>query len=310
MIIDAHSHIFPAVNGVIGDGKTRSAGYGCITVGDETLRLFPAYNERTEYTAEMLIAHLDWAGVDKAVLQQGTFYGECNAYVHDALDRYPERLLGALHADPWCRDYRESFEGFLETGRFCSVKIEFSQKTGLSGIHPGARLDDDAIGWLWKLVRGAGVPLVLDLCSGEQPSYQTGGVRKIAETHPDLKIVIAHLGQPRGWAELGDHKNGQMWQEQIALGTLPNVWFDTSSLPDWEEDFPYPSAERYLQQAIGVVGPEKIMWGTDQPGTLKHQSYPTFLRLIQKHIAYLPADQRGMILGGNAERVYGVSSKQ
>ena len=110
MIVDAHSHIFPSVNGIIGAGKTTSAGYGNIRVGDQTRRLFPAYNERTEYTVEMLIAHLDWAGVDKAVLLQGTFYGECNAFALEAADRYPDRLFAALHADPWREDYRNAFE--------------------------------------------------------------------------------------------------------------------------------------------------------------------------------------------------------
>ncbi len=267
--------------------------------------MFPAYNERTEYTPEMLISHLDWAGVDKAVLLQGTFYGECNAYVLEALDRYPNRLLGALHADPWRPDYRPEFERLLETGRFCAVKIEFSQKTGLSGIHPGACLNDDAIAWLWKSVLRARVPLVLDLGSAEQPSYQTDAVRRIAHKYAELKIVIAHLGQPRKWAEEGDPERWKMWEDQIALGTLPNVWFDVSSLPDWEEDFPYPSAERYLRQAIDTVGPRKILWGTDQPGTLKHQSYPAFLRLMQKHISYLEVHDRELILGGNARMVYG-----
>ena len=64
---------------------------------------------------------------------------------------------------------------------------------------------------------------------------------------PDLRIVIAHLGQPRKQAERGDPEKWKMWQEQIALGRLPNVWFDTASLPDWGEDFPYPAAQRFLE---------------------------------------------------------------
>ena len=306
MIVDAHSHIFPSVNGIIGAGKTTSAGYGNIRVGDHTRRLFPAYNERTEYTVEMLIAHLDWAGVDKAVLLQGTFYGECNAFALEAADRYPDRLFAALHADPWREDYRNAFEGLLETGRFCAVKIEFSEKTGLSGLYPGARLDDEGIEWLWDAVRRASVPLVLDLGSAEQPSYQTEAVRRLAERCDDLKIVIAHLGQPRRWAEEGDPDRWQMWEQQIELGKLPNVWFDVSSLPDWEEDFPYPSAENWLKVAIDTMGPEKIMWGTDQPGTLQHQNYPAWLRLAQLHIAFLSEEEQRLILGGTAQRVYGV----
>ena len=305
VIIDAHNHIFPEVNGLIRGGETRGAGYGRATVGGQrTMQMFPPYNERTEFTPEMLIANLDWAGVDKAVLQQGTYYGECNEYVLRAIERYPDRLLGALHADPWRADYRSEFERMLATGRFHAVKIEFSVKTGLSGIHSGARLDDAAISWLWATTQQQQIPLVLDLGTAGDSSYQTAAVRAIAETHEDLKIVIAHLAQPRKQAEQSDAEKWQLWKDQIALGRLPNVWFDMASLPDWGEDFPYPAAAHFLMLAIAEVGAEKIMWGSDQPGTLHHQNYPAWLRLIHLHTEQLSPDEREMIMGGNAVRVY------
>ena len=306
MIVDAHNHIFPEVNGRIRGGATRGAGYGNMTVGGRrTVRMFPPFNERTEFTPEMLIANLDWAGVGKAVLQQGTIYGECNQFVLDAVRRYPGRLLGALHADPWRPEYRPEFDRMLATGEFSAVKIEFSYEAGLSGVHLGARLDDDGISWLWTATEKAGVPLVLDLGTAGDPSYQTEAVRGIAEGRPDLRIVIAHLGQPRKQAEQADPEKWRMWQEQIALGRLPNVWFDMASLPDWEEDFPYPAAERFFRLAVEAIGPGKIMWGTDQPGTLKHQNYPAWLRLAQLHTGFLSPDERVLVLGGTARKVYG-----
>ena len=89
MIIDAHAHIFPEVRGATGRGSTRGPGYGRIAVGDEETQLLPPYNEKTVFTPEMLIANMDWAGVDKTVLLQGPFYGACNSYVLEALNRYP-----------------------------------------------------------------------------------------------------------------------------------------------------------------------------------------------------------------------------
>ena len=248
MIVDAHNHVFPEVNGRIRGGATRGAGYGNMTVGGRrTVRMFPPFNERTEFTPEMLIANLDWAGVGKAVLQQGTIYGECNQFVLDAVRRYPGRLLGALHADPWRPEYRREFDRMLATGEFSAVKIEFSYEAGLCGVHPGARLDDDGISWLWTATEKAGVPLVLDLGTAGDPSYQTDAVRGIAESRPDLRIVIAHLGQPRKQAEQADPAKWRMWQEQIALGRLPNVWFDTASLPRLGGGLPLPGSGTVFQ---------------------------------------------------------------
>ena len=73
MIIDAHAHIFPHVQGINADGPTRGAGYGRIWVGEQQIQLMPTLNEETIFTPEMSIANIDWDEVDKAILLQGPF---------------------------------------------------------------------------------------------------------------------------------------------------------------------------------------------------------------------------------------------
>ena len=99
MVIDAHAHIFPRAWDLNAAGPTR----GCerIRIGDNLLQLLPPFQEETVFTVEMLIKHMDWAGVDKAILIQGPFYGECNAYASEAITQYPDRLIGAFYFDPW-----------------------------------------------------------------------------------------------------------------------------------------------------------------------------------------------------------------
>ena len=98
-----------------------------------------------------------------------------------------------------------------------------------------------------------------------------------------------------------------MWLEPIDLGHLPNVWFDSSALPAYlpDEDWPYPSAERYLRLAIERIGPDKVMWGSDAPGLLLHASYPRLVELAALHTRSLSPREREMVLGRNALRVYG-----
>ncbi len=129
--------------------------------------------------------------------------------------------------------------------------------------------------------------------------------RVLAEKHPTLKIVIAHLGQPTPQAE-ADPDRGQLWQEQIDLGCLPNVCFDTAALPAYlpQEMFPYPSAARYLQLALHRIGPAKILWGTNVR-VLHHATYPQLLRLGQLHTQGLSPTEQALVLGGNATQVFG-----
>ncbi len=307
MIVDAHSHIFPQVQGSTGRGLTRGLGYGRIAVGEEETQLLPPYNATTVFTPEMLLANMDWAGVTKAVLLQGPFYGECNSYVLDALDRYPDRLVGAAYFDPWGSGNRHEFETVIASSKFRVVKLECSEATGLCGLHRNARLEMREIAWLWNSLERRRLVLTLDLGAIGSRSYQTDAVRTIAEVHPDLRIVIAHLGQPNPSAE-ADAQLWSLWWDQIDLGLLPNVWFDTAALPAYlpDEDFPYPTAERYLHLALDRIGPSKILWGTDLPGLLRHLSYPQLVRLAELHTQSLSPNEQAMILGTNAMHVYGV----
>jgi predicted TIM-barrel fold metal-dependent hydrolase len=313
MIVDAHAHIFLEMRGLIAAGPTRGLGYGRIAIGDEEVQFLPPLGEKTAHTAEMLLAHMDWAGVDKAVLLQGPFYGECNGYVLEAVSRYPDRFIGAAYFDPWAPDSRQAFEA-IGASSFRAVKLECSEATGLCGLHPEARLDTPGIAWLWDELERQRLVLVLDLGAVGSRSYQTGAVRAIAEAHPDLKIVIAHLAQPTPAAE-ADPGLWHLWLEQIELGKLPNVWFDTASLPAYlsHEGYPFPSAERYLRLAIDRISPARVMWGSDLPGLLAYATYPQLVKLARLpvlavrpgHTQFLSPHEQAMVLGGNASQVYG-----
>lgn len=312
MIIDAHTHIFEDMRGMNAAGPVRGIGYGRVRVGAgadaRDMPFLPPLNERTCHTADMLIQQLDQAGVDKAVLLQGPWYGDQNDVVRAALARYPDRLFGAAYFDPWLPDARATFDREIATSAaFCCVKLEFSASFGLCGFHPDARLDDDATRWLWPALEQRGLVLTLDLGAIDSASYQTNAVRRIAEQHPRLNIVIAHLGQVTRAAEL-DPQAWQHWHNQLTLGRLPNVWFDTSSLPGamYDEGYPYPSVERYLRIAASQIGADKLMWGTDIPGLYRVGTYPQLLDLARRHIAFLTPREQARVLGETALAVYGV----
>lgn len=305
MLIDTHVHVFPEIHGMNAAGPTRGLGYGRAAVGDKSVQILPPLNEKTTHTPEMLLAQMDWAGVHAAVLLQGPFYGECNDYALEAVRRYPARLAAAAYLDPWTPGAQGDLKKILDSNSFRAVKLECSEATGLCGIHPGAKLDQPGLKWLWKELENNRLVLTLDLGAVGSSSYQTAAVRQIATQYPNLKIVIAHLAQPRPVSER-DPSLWRLWQEQIDLGLLPNVWFDTAALPAYvsEEGYPYPTAEQYLREAVDRIGPEKIMWGSDIPGLLGHATYPQLARLAEQHLRFLTGPKRTLILEHNATVVY------
>ncbi len=269
-------------------------------------QLLPPFCPGTSFPPEALIAQLNWAGVDKAVLLQGPYYGDQNSVVLDAVGQFPDRFLGAAYFDPWDDDPEGKLGQILATGKFCAVKLECTEPTGLCGIHPDARLDDPRLAPLWERLEAGGLVLVVDLGTVGTRSYQTEAIRSIAQRHPRLRVVIPHLAQITP-SVAGSREKRTAWEAQIDLGLLPNVWFDCASLPAYlpDEDYPYPSTAKFLALAIERIGPQKVFWGSDLPGLAGAMSYPQAVRLAKRQAEFLSCDGRAAFLGGTALQVFG-----
>ena len=307
MIIDAHAHIMSELRGLTGRGPTRSLAYGKVQYGDQVIQLLPPLMEKTSFPPEALLANMDWAGVDKAVLLQGPFYGEANDYVARAVRQWPDRFIGAGHVDPCADNAREMFRRCVEEHGFTILKFEMSVSTGLVGLHPDLRLDGEAMAWIWEEAERRGLVITLDLGAVGSASYQTEAVRTVMERHPHVKIVICHLAQPP-ISQKDDSRLDRLWQEQLRLATHPNLWFDLSALPAYAsaiEDYPYPSAQACIRRAVEMVGVDKLMWGTDAPGLLGVATYPQLLSYFVHRCDFLSEIDMKKILGENAWHVYG-----
>lgn len=307
MIIDAHAHIFSSIDGLIGRGQVRGVDYGRVQIGtEEPFQLVPPYNRNTEFPPETLLANMDWAGVDKAVLLQGSFYGGRNDEVLAACRAFPDRFKGAAFFDPWTDDARAKFDRLFDPPSFPILKLELSDPTGLHGLHPGFQLDDPQLDWLWAELDRREINLTMDLGPVGGPSYQTTAVEKIASRHPNLPIVLCHLGFP---ASDMDAQLIAIWQEQILLGRLSNVWFDLSALPHRaEQSYPYSKISEWIHRAIDLVGTEKLMWGTDAPGVTSVGTYPQLLTSYEQLLADLSETDRHRIFGETATAVYRLDS--
>jgi predicted TIM-barrel fold metal-dependent hydrolase len=305
MIVDAHAHVFRHLHGRIAAGDVTGLAWGRARMGEKEIQLLPPFCPGTSFPPEALLAQMNWAGVDKAVLLQGPFYGDQNSVVLDAVTRFPDRFIGAAYFDPWGDSPEKKLGEILSAGKFRALKLECTEPTGLCGIHPDARLDDPKLARLWRELEAGGLVLVVDLGTVGTRSYQTDAVRAIAQRHPRLRIVIPHLGQITPTVA-GSREKRRAWEAQIDLGLLPNVWFDCASLPAYlpDEDYPYPSAEKFLVLAIERIGPQKVLWGSDLPGLAGAMSYPQAVRLAKRHAEFLSPDQQVTFLGGNAFRVF------
>lgn len=123
----------------------------------------------------------------------------------------------------------------------------------------------------------------------------------VLERHPELTVVIDHAAKPT--LRTGVEKS---WFDEMARAAKsPKVYCKLSGLvtearPDWTTGDLVPVVDHLLQH----FGPERLIWGSDWPVLTLAGTYDRWVEATEKLLASLSDEEKGAILGGNAEKVY------
>jgi L-fuconolactonase len=122
----------------------------------------------------------------------------------------------------------------------------------------------------------------------------------IARHVPDLRIVIDHLGKPPIAA-------GQFepWSSLLARAAeMPNVFAKVSGLDTGADDWAAAQITPYIDRALEVFGPQRLMFGSDWPVASLRGGYSKVWRETNLALAHLSPDERDWILGRTATMFY------
>lgn len=117
-------------------------------------------------------------------------------------------------------------------------------------------------------------------------------------------LVLDHLGKP---AIGGDQD--QRWHDALReLAAMPHVMCKVSGLvtETVEPDIDANVLRRYLDTALDLFGPQRLLFGSDWPVCLLRASYAEVAQLIDDWSRTLSPDERALLWGGNAVRCYGL----
>ena len=245
MIIDAHTHLFPA--------KIRKNREAYFSDEPAFKKLYQSPKSKLIGASEMLAA-MDAGRVDKSVIfgfpwKNDGLFKRHNDYISEVVSRYPDRFIGLGCFDPFSDGVAEETHRCLKEGGLSGIgELAFYQ----SGIA------DDA------LVR---LKPVMEICSalnfpvlihtnepvghqypGKTPNTLTQ-IYQLIDTYPQNKIVLAHWG------------GGLFFFSLLKKGVkqrLKRVLFDTAASP-------YLYDANVYRLAIELVGAEKILFGSDFP---------------------------------------------
>src|SRR5690606_12894074 len=124
----------------------------------------------------------------------------------------------------------------------------------------------------------------------------------LAERYPSLRLIIDHLSKPPIGSD--DH---EPWAGLIARAAEhPNVYAKVSGLyPGTDpENWSTSSIRPFVEHALEVFGPSRLMYGGDWPVSVTAGGYQRVWQGLWPIFAGLPAAARDRILSGTAIEVY------
>jgi predicted TIM-barrel fold metal-dependent hydrolase len=220
---------------------------------------------------EALIAELDEAGIDRAVVMTYTEAPALNPravdYLAEQVARFPDRLVGYVRLHPW---YEREAHDLLDRA---------IGQLGMKGLklHPVGSLAHPASEASLRLIRqAAGYHAPVLFHCGDEALTTPLQIAQAAERAPEASIILGHMG---GYVHV---------EEAIETAArLPNLYLETSAMP-------YPDL---IRRAVDVVGPSRVLFASDGPGCSPR------LELRKLELAGLTDPERALVCSGNIQRL-------
>ena len=211
----------------------------------------PRHRQIPAFTKDDLLKEMAAAGVDAAVIHPPTSWDpNANALAIEAARTHPDRfaILGNFPLDK--PESRALIDGWKRQPGMLGLRFTFLQP------HMTSWPTDGTIEWLWSAAERAGLTVAL-LAANFLPK-----VGQVAERHPNLKLIIDHLGR-RSPAETGEGAWDNLPQ-MLALANYPNIAIKATGAPSYSaEAYPFRDIHDKLKRIFDAFGPARMFWGTD-----------------------------------------------
>ncbi len=266
----------------------------------------PPSLEKTASSADYIVAEMDDAGVDVAVLHNDVLYGKLNDFLAESDRRYPGRFLLTAHID--------------ETSLDCaSALIELHRAVELG--HRGLFLSN----WLFWL---DGYRRLVDHRDFDAFWAKVERLQLVVYWAPGaspLRGMDGRLDSYRRWSNVIDRHPGiatvvpNSLSNELLFGGRGPLPGEVRALVDHGkfcievlfpirrggiEEYPYRESLEAARFLYNECGPEALVWGSDMPNVKRHCTYAQSLEYLRRHADFIPHADMALILGGNLMRLF------
>ena len=293
----------------------RAAGYGrwewTVDGEDYAKQVYPPSIEDMAYPPERLIAEMDYAGIDWAMLHRTPYQGIGNEFHAACVMRYPDRLQALAHVEEWLVA-TEPDKSIAKAER----AIKELRLQGLQFLPPQLNLYGQTGPWdgpdflpFWDAVTKLDIPVFFSLNPRTPPAYESyieelRTLRRWMERYPHVTVVLTH-----GMNYLMFAKEDRIEIPDEVYATAPiespnfhvQLLFDISLGGKW--DYPMPQMHSCLEQMAERIGTDKLIYGTDMPLVMIHRTLRQTIEQIRSYCDFLSQEDKDLILGGNMARI-------
>jgi predicted TIM-barrel fold metal-dependent hydrolase len=235
------------------------------------------------FTIERVVPMIDDAGVDRVIIVPPTLEGDRLDYGQEAAKRYPGRfgIMGLINLnDPTTA---RCFPTWRQQPAVLGVRLNIAGEQALW-------LTDGTADWFWPAAEKAGIP-VMFLTTGQTPWFAG-----IAERHPQLTLIIDHMGVSS--ETLRNKKLPEAIAQSVALAKYPNVSVKLSSAAHFSsESYPYRDMTPYIRRLFDAYGPRRCYWGTDVTNSYAKASYRQRVTHFTEELSFLSEADKDWIMG-------------
>jgi predicted TIM-barrel fold metal-dependent hydrolase len=233
-------------------------------------------------TYERLLPMMDEAGVDRVVAVPPSWPGDRSDYALEAAQRYPDRfhVMGRIP---------------LKNPDSAALLPKWREQPGMLGIRVlfnGPSVDwlkDGTADWFWPAAEKAQIP-VMFFAPGQVFRFAD-----IAEKHPQLALIIDHMGVPVGTPP---DAVPALIDQAVALAKYPNVSCKLSSSPGVSiEPYPFRDVAVHLHRVFDAYGPQRSYWGTDMTNSFAKASYKQRITHFTEELSFLSESDKDWIMG-------------
>ncbi|MEI6598007.1 MAG: amidohydrolase family protein [bacterium] len=213
------------------------------------LKAVAVHNNGIPFTKEFVIGEMDKAGVDRVIIVPPSWEGDRNDLALAAAAQYKDRFAVMGRLDIYREDAKEQIRNWLKQPGMLGLRFALHTPL-LERPFVSGELD-----WVWHEAEASGVPVMVLV-----PHRLMASIARVAERHPDLKLVMDHLGLVHGkddeaFAGLG---------ELLALAKYRNVAAKASIMPFYTDDkYPFRKLHSHIRRVFDAFGPKRLFWGSD-----------------------------------------------